>query len=61
MNGIVFNLGGVVEAIGGVEDHVHLLFYSPPKLALSDVIRDLKAGSSGWVHETRPERAAFAW
>jgi len=61
MNGIIFNLGGLVDEIGGVEDHVHLLFYCPPKLALADVIRDLKAGSSGWAHETWPERTAFAW
>lgn len=61
MKGIVFNLDGVVEEIGGVEDHVHLLFYSPPKHALSDVIKALKAGSSGWVHEIWPQRQAFSW
>jgi REP element-mobilizing transposase RayT len=61
MNGIIRNLDGVVEEIGGVEDHVHIRFFSPPKHSLSDVIRDLKANSSGWVHETWPARAAFAW
>jgi REP element-mobilizing transposase RayT len=61
MNGIIRNLDGVVEEIGGVDDHVHILFFSPPKHALSDVIRDLKANSSAWIHETWPERAAFAW
>ena len=61
MSGIIFNLGGVVEEIGGVENHVHILFYCPPKHALADVIRDLKAGSSGWIHETWPDLAAFAW
>lgn len=61
MKGIIFNLDGVVEEIGGVEDHVHLLFYSPPKHALSDVIKAVKAGSSGWVHEIWPQRQAFAW
>src|SRR5687768_13733535 len=34
--GIVQNLGGVLTAIGGIEDHVHLLFYAPPKHALSE-------------------------
>jgi len=61
MKGIVYNLDGIADEIGGVEDHVHLLFYSPPKRALSDVIKAIKAGSSGWVHETWPERAAFGW
>jgi len=59
--GIVNNLGGVVQAIGGVEDHVHLLAYCPPKIALADFIGKIKANSSGWVHETWPERAVFAW
>jgi putative transposase len=59
--GIVNNLDGVVEAIGGVEDHIHLLAYCPPKLALAEFIGKLKANSSGWVHETWPERKAFGW
>jgi putative transposase len=61
ISGIVYNLDGTVEEIGGVEDHVHLLFYSPPKHALADVIKAIKSGSSGWVHETWPELEAFAW
>lgn len=61
MIGIIRNLDGVVEEIGGVEDHVHLLLFVPPKHSLSDVIRDLKASSSAWVHETWSERAGFAW
>ena len=28
---------------------------------MSDLVRDLKSNSSGWVHETFPERAKFAW
>lgn len=61
MIGIVNNLGGIVEAIGGVEDHVHLLVFCPPKEALADFIGKIKANSSGWVHETWPERIGFAW
>jgi putative transposase len=61
MVGIVNNLDGVVEAIGGVDDHVHLLAFCPPKLAVADFIGKIKANSSGWVHKTWPERAAFGW
>jgi len=61
MIGIVNNLGRIVEAIGGVEDHVHLLAFCPPKIALADFIGKIKANSSGWVHETWPDRAAFGW
>ena len=59
--GIIRNLDGVVEEIGGVDDHVHLLFFCPPKHKLSDAIGKIKSNSSGWVHDTWPERAGFAW
>ncbi len=59
--GIANNLDAMVEAIGGVEDHVHLLAFCPPKMALADFIGKIKSNSSGWIHETWPERAIFAW
>jgi putative transposase len=59
--GIVQNLDGTLTAIGGVEDHVHLLFHTPPKHALSDVIGTIKANSSKWVHETFARSAEFGW
>lgn len=40
--------GHLIE-IGGVEDHVHLLAGLSPSLAVSDVIRDVKASSSQWM------------
>ena len=59
--GIVNNLGGVAHAIGGIDDHVHLLAFCPPKTALAEFIGKIKANSSGWVHETWSERAGFGW
>ena len=61
MVGIVNNLDGIVEEIGGVDDHVHLLAFCPPKLAVAEFIGKIKANSSGWVHKTWPEREMFAW
>jgi REP element-mobilizing transposase RayT len=61
MIGIMNNLDGVVEAIGGIEDHVHLLAFCPPKHGLASFVGKIKANSSGWVHQTWPERAGFAW
>jgi len=52
--GIVNNLNGVVVAIGGIEDHVHLLAYCPLKHALAAFIGKLKANSSGWVMKLGP-------
>ena len=51
LGGVVNNLGAIPEAIGGVADHVHLLLGLRATHALAPVVRDIKAGSSRWVHE----------
>jgi putative transposase len=60
LGGVVRHVHGVPEAIGGMADHVHLLIGLRATACLADVVRDLKAISSRWVHEERGERH-FAW
>jgi REP element-mobilizing transposase RayT len=50
-----------LTAAGGVADHVHLLVSLGREIAIADLVRELKAGSSRWVHDTFPEMADFAW
>jgi REP element-mobilizing transposase RayT len=59
--GIVRGIGGSCVEINGTPDHVHLLANLPPKLALSDVLRTVKANSSKWIHESKADLASFAW
>jgi REP element-mobilizing transposase RayT len=61
VGGIVRGLGGISIAIGGIEDHLHLLAKLRPDKALSSVLRDLKANSSGWMHDVFPEVRDFSW
>jgi REP element-mobilizing transposase RayT len=61
LGGIVRELGGTALTIGGMPDHCHLLLSLPPALALADVVRVVKTNASRWVHESWPERCAFAW
>jgi REP element-mobilizing transposase RayT len=61
LGGVVRDLGGTPLQIGGVEDHVHLLVTLRQEPALKDVLRELKAGSSGWAHETFPAVKEFWW
>lgn len=61
VGGIVRNTGSVLLAIGGVEDHVHMLVSLGRQVSMSDLVRDVKSNSSKWVHETFLERGAFAW
>jgi len=61
LGGIVRGVGGQLLIAGGIPDHVHLLVRLKATRALSDVVRDVKANSSGWVHDTFPQYAGFGW
>ena len=61
IGGIIRGLGGIPLGIGGVADHVHVLAKLRPERALSDVLRDLKANASGWMHDVFPEAQDFGW
>lgn len=52
LGGIVENLGGVPLAIGGIEDHAHILIGLRATHRLDYLMRDVKSGSSEWVHGT---------
>ena|SRR5215217_3762982 len=43
----------IPHAIGVMPDHVHFAVSIPPKLAVADVVRRLKGGSSHAVNEAR--------
>ncbi|MCB9851103.1 MAG: IS200/IS605 family transposase [Phycisphaerales bacterium] len=60
MAGIVHGLDGQVLGIGGTGDHVHLLLQTHVSRAIADVMRELKACSSKWMHE-EVKNLAFAW
>ncbi len=60
VGGIVKGLDGKLLEINGIADHVHLLVKLPPKLALSDSVRNIKANSSKWLNE-RSRIYKFAW
>jgi REP element-mobilizing transposase RayT len=61
VGGIVRGEKGVLYEIGGVEDHVHMYLRWRPDATISDLMRDVKAHSSLWVHQTFPRLQAFAW
>jgi len=61
IGGIVRAERGILYAIGGVEDHVHMYFRWRPDGTVSDLMRTIKSRSSKWMHGTFPHLAAFAW
>lgn len=61
IGGIIRGLGGILLCVNGVADHVHLLVKLRPDKSVSDVLRELKSNSSGWMHSVFPDAADFSW
>jgi putative transposase len=61
IGGILRERKGALVAAGGMPDHVHLLVSLGREWAVSDLVRDIKANSSGWIHSTLPGLTQFAW
>jgi putative transposase len=61
IGGTIRKQGGIALAINGTPDHVHLLVKLRPDKPVSDVMRDLKANASGWLHEVFPALRQFSW
>lgn len=47
-----------VHAIGGMDDHIHLLLQIPPVLSLAKAVNVIKANSSRWMNDLGRQ---FAW
>jgi REP element-mobilizing transposase RayT len=45
-------------AVGGMEDHIHLLFRLPPTMPLANAVTLVKSNSSKWIKE---QKKNFAW
>jgi len=60
MAGTIVGLNGTPLSIGGVADHVHLLFGLRATHCMADVIRDVKKASSTWMRDVM-RIPIFAW
>jgi putative transposase len=56
--GICKNHGIFVHAVGGMDDHIHLLIQVPPALSLAKAVLAIKSNSSRWANE---QGNKFAW
>lgn len=61
MGGVVRDENMKLLAIGGTDDHVHVLLSLPADMAVSRVMQVIKASSSRWIHETFPHLSMFGW
>ena len=60
LGGCIKTLGGFPEAIGGTNDHVHLLIGLRTTHRLADVVKDIKVASSKWIHQEMNHKL-FSW
>jgi len=56
--GISQKLGILVHAVGGMDDHIHILIQVPPSLAVAKAVLAIKSNSSRWANE---KGYKFAW
>jgi len=61
MGGIARNEFGRALSVGGTDNHLHALLSLNTTASVADALRKWKSLSSGWVHETFPGNAGFAW
>ena len=61
MGGIARQNNMVAYAIGGTEDHVHVLLSIPPSISPAKAIQMIKGGSSKWMNDAYPRKDRFSW
>jgi putative transposase len=61
-------ISGIIEEqkhkliiVNGVEDHLHILIGYRPHQSLSDLLQDIKGGSSKWINKKRFTESKFSW
>ena len=55
-------IGCIVHAIGGIEDHIHLVASIPPKIAIADFVKQIKGSSAYHLNHTPSASSlAFSW
>ena len=61
ITGIITNREQKLLAIYVMPDHVHILIGLKPSIAISDLVRDIKAGSSKFINDNRWVKGKFSW
>jgi len=58
---IIQKHGHKVLAIGGMPDHVHILFGFRPTQTLSSLMQEVKRDSSEWINKKKLTPGRFSW
>ena len=61
ISGIITNKGSKSFAVGGWQDHTHILFGMPVTTCIADFMSAVKANSSKWINEQHFVKGKFQW
>ncbi len=61
ITGICKNNHQKLIAINGVSDHIHIFIGLKPSMAISDLVKDIKAYSSRFINEKQWIKGKFSW
>ena len=61
ITGIITKRNQKLLAIFAMPDHIHLLVGMKPNISISDLVRDIKAGSSKFISDNNWIKGKFSW
>lgn len=61
ITGIVQHRGQKLFAVFAMPDHIHMLVSVKPTILISDLVRDIKAGSSKFINDKKWMNNKFNW
>ena len=61
ISGIIHAQGHKLLAINGIPDHLHIFFGMRPIQSLSDLMQEIKQGSSKWINNKNFIKDKFEW
>lgn len=61
ITGIVANQNQKLIAINSVEDHVHIFIGFKPSCCISDLVKEIKTGSTHYINKNKLTDTHFSW
>jgi REP element-mobilizing transposase RayT len=59
--GIVINKEQKMLAINGMPDHIHFLIGMKPSCCISDLVREIKKSTNGFINDRKLTKIKFQW
>ncbi|BAZ69789.1 transposase IS200-like protein [Fischerella sp. NIES-4106] len=54
-------LGSIIHAIDGVENHIHLVASIPPRISISNFVQNIKGSSAHHLNHLSSSKDVFIW